>query len=184
MSDSQDYIEVTDVVPFQTDEEVVVGDLSKLSSDILPVVQNVLGEIRKASREVSKDGATKGLKLELRIVDGIPTIDSQGNVQYKYRGKVVFPRSSDLLYDVNTAIRTKDYYKGPHLLGLKFFLQALSLDVKDVRINDEFLTGLVGRKVLFSVKHVPNQTQDETGAWVDDGTMKERVYGWKKANED
>lgn len=180
---SEDYIEVTDVVPFQTDEEVVVGDLSKLSSDLLPVAQNVLGEIRKASRDVRKDGATKGLKLELRIVDGIPLPDADGNLQYKYRGKVVFPRSSDLLYFADTTKLTKDYYKGDHLKGLKFFLQALGLDVKDVRINDEFLSSLIGRKLLFSIKHVPNQTQDESGNWVDDGTMKERVYGWKKAVE-
>jgi hypothetical protein len=182
---SDDYIEVTDVVPFQTDEEVAV-DLSKVSSSILPVCQNVLGEIRKASRDIRKDGATKGLKLELRIVDGIPTPDSEGNVQYKYRGKVVFPNSRDLLYWADTKVLTKDYYKGDHLKGFSFFLNALGIDTRKapVKVNDEFLSSLIGRKVLFSIKHVPNQTQNEAGEWVDDGTMKERVYGWKKAMEE
>jgi hypothetical protein len=182
---SDDYIEVTDVVPFQTDEEVAV-DLSKVSSSILPVCQNVLGEIRKASRDIRKDGATKGLKLELRIVDGIPTPDSDGNVQYKYRGKVVFPASKDLLYWADSTKLTKDYYKEDFKRGFNFLVNALGLATKEKKIvvNDEFLSNLVGRKVLFSIKHVPNQTQNEAGEWVDDGTMKERIYGWKRAIEE
>lgn len=182
---ADDYIEVTDAeVPFEVSEPVEVGDLSTVQADILPVCQNVKGEIKKASIAKNKAGDLKYLKLEMFIVDGIPTPNDDGEIEYRYRNKTVFPGMMECLIWADPNTRTSDFFKKrQHMLPFKEFTKALDI-TGSVTVNDSFLASLIGRHILFSVKHEPNRVLNEDGTRVADGTFRERIYGWKKAVEE
>lgn len=187
MSESDSYIEVTDVVPFQTSKSYQMEDLSSVQSSILPVSQNVKGEIKKASIAETKNGDLAFVKLELSIVDGIPTQNSNGDIEYRYRNKTVFPGMLETIFWADKERKTSQWYKDKqHLVSFKQFCQALGLDTTEVQrqiatVPDDFLTSLIGRQILFSIKHEPNTSIDSNGVYVPDGTFKERIYGWKKS---
>lgn len=177
-----DQLEVEqDNVPFEVNEPVEVGDLSDVQQQILPVCQNVKGVIKKASLAASKSGDLKFIKLELQLVDGIPTTNDDGEIEYRFRGKTVFPGMMETLIWANPDTRTTNWYKTKqHLLPFKEFVKAMGVEGK-ITVNDVFLGMLIGQNVLFSIKHEPNRVLSENGERIADGTFRERVYGWKKA---
>lgn len=185
---SEDYIEVTDAVPFQTSKSYKMDDLSTVQSAILPVCQNIVGEIKKASIAETKDGGMAFIKLELSLPEGIPTPNDNGDVEYRYRNKSVFPGMLETVFWADKSKKTSQWFKDKqHLVPFKQFCAAL--DLKDVEKQieetpDEFLIALKGRRILFSIKHEANTFPDESGTRVADGTFRERVYGWKKAPEE
>jgi hypothetical protein len=176
--------ETTDAVGFEINEPVEVGDMKDVQQDILPVCQNVKAEIKKASIAMNKDHNLKYIKLELQLVDGIPTQNDDGETEYRYRNKTVFPGMLESLIWADPVQKTSDYFKKrQYLLPFKEFCKALDLEGSIV-VNDDFLTALVGRHILFSVKHEANRVLDADGSRIPDGTFRERVYGWKRAVEE
>lgn len=174
---------VEDEVPFEVTEETVVEGLDKVQQDILPIAQNVLGLIRKASVAYNKDKNMKYIKLELAIANGIPTVNTDGETEYRYRGKVVFPGMLETCFWADPNQKTSDFFKNKqHLLGFKSFCVAMGVkDLSTVKINDTFLTNLIDRHILFSIKHEEETQVGEDGKKVGTGIYRERVYGWKPA---
>lgn len=171
-------------VPFDVTDEVIVGDLTAVQQAITPVAQNVRVRIVKASLEPSKDKALKTIKTELKVVEGIPVLNQQtGETELKFQNKSLFPGFMELCVWANPAIKNSTWYKNQqHLLGFKQFCQALSLDIKAVKINDEFLGSLIGRELLVSIRHEQETAVNpETGKREATGTMRERIGSFKKA---
>ena len=169
---------------FQVTDEVNVGDLTAVQQAITPVAQNVLVRIAKASVSLSKDGALKTLKTELKVVEGIPvTNQDTGETELKFQNKSLFPGFMELCIWANPAVKNTPWYKNQqHLLGFKQFCQALSIDIKDVKINDEFITSLIGRELLVSIKHEEETAVNpETGKREKTGSLRERIGSFKKA---
>lgn len=163
-------------VGFEVTDEVQVGDLSAVQTQILPVAQNVKVRVVKASVDSSKDKALKTLKVELKIVDGIPVGD-----EMKYINKSIFPGFMDLCVWADPAIKTSAWYQSKqHLLGFKTFCQALDIDVKDVKINDEFLSSLIGLELTVNIGHEEETVVGEDGKRVKTGTLRERIRGFRK----
>lgn len=176
-------VEEEDVVPFDITEETVVEDLDKVQQDILPVAQNILGLIRKASVAKNKDGDLKYLKLEIAIVEGIPVENQDGETEYRYRNKVVFPGMMETCFSASNSRKESSewFKKNQHLLGFKSFCVAMGIDLKKVVINDDFLASLIDRNVLFSIKHEEDRIVNEKGEKVGTGIFRDRVYGFKAA---
>ena len=173
-----------DQVGFEVTEEVVVGDLTAVQQAITPTAQNIRVKIAKASVDVSKDKDLKTLKLELRVVEGIPVLNSQtGEMELKFQNKPLFPGFMELCIWANSVTKNSQWYKNQqHLLGFKQFCQALSIDLKDVKINDEFLASLVGRELLVSIRHEEETAvNSETGKREKTGSLRERIGQFKKA---
>lgn len=173
-------------------DSVVVEDLSSVQPDILPVCQGILGRIKKASIKPSADRSLKSLKLELTIVDGIPlTNATTGETEVKYVGKSVFPGFNDLLIWADPVKKTSRWFTAKqYLLPFKQFVSAM-FDVKSdpaliskLTINQEFCSDLIGRTVLFNVRHEAESQLDEKGNRVKTGLLRERIGGWKRAPEE
>ena len=169
-----------------TEDTVEVTDLDKVQRDILPVCQNVLGIIRKATIKPSADRGLKTLKIELVMPEGIDIVDPEtGETRTAYVNRVVFPGFTDLLIWADPAKKTSAWYKSQqHLLPLKEFCKALGFDLKLVKINQKFCADLIGRHILFSVRHEEESSRDEHGNRVKTGLFRERIVGWKAAEEE
>lgn len=169
---------------FDVTEEIVVGDLTAVQQAITPMAQNVRVKIAKASVDTSKDKALKSLKVELKVIEGIPVLNQEtGETELKFQNKSLFPGFMELCIWADGTVKNSQWYKNQqHLLGFKQFCQALGLDIKAVKVNDEFLTGLIGRELLVSIRH-ENETavNAETGKREATGTMRERIGQFKKA---
>lgn len=165
-------------VGFEVVDEIEVGDLTAVQTQILPVAQGVKVRIEKASVDVSKDKALKSLKVQLKIVDGILVGD-----EVKYVNKAVFPGFMDLCVWADPAVKNSTWYQNKqHLLGFKQFCQALGIDLKTVKVNDEFLSGLIGRELLINITHEEDTAVNpETGERMKTGTLRERIRGFRKA---
>ena len=175
---------MTDEAGFQVMDELAVGDLTAVQQAITPVAQNVRVRIAKAKVEASKDGNLKTLKTELKIVEGIPVMNKDsGEAELKFQNKSLFPGFMELCVWANTAVKNTQWYKNQqHLLGFKQFCQALSIDIKDVKINDEFLSSLIGRELLVSIRHEEETAiNPESGKREKTGTLRERIGQFKKA---
>lgn len=167
-------------------DSVVVENLSSVQPDILPVCQGVLGRIKKASIKPSADRSLKSLKLELTIVDGIPLTNPEtGDTEVKYIGKAVFPGFNDLLIWADPVKKTGRWFASKqHLLPFKQFCTAMGFDLKSVKVDNTFCQELIGRTVLFNVRHEAESQLDEKGNRVKTGLLRERIGGWKRAPEE
>jgi len=172
-----------DNVPFQVIEEVLVQDLNEVREEVMPQAQNVLVRIDKATVKVNEAKDLKSLNLELAIVEGIPTVDqTTGEEKLLYAGKKLFPGFMDLCVWANPETRTSNWFKQKqHLLGFKAFCQALEIDLSAVKVNDEFLTGLLGRELLVNIVHQEDTVKDEQGKKHKTGKISTRIAGFKKA---
>lgn len=173
-----------DQVGFEVTQEVMVGDLTAVQQAITPVAQNVKVRVVKASVDTSKDKALKSLKVELKVVDGIPVLNQDtGELELKYLNKSLFPGFMELCVWADSGVKNSQWYKNQqHLLGFKQFCQSLDIDLKSVKINDEFLISLIGRELLISIRHEEETAVNpETGKREKTGTLKERIGQFKKA---
>lgn len=171
-------------VPFEVTDEVVVGDLTAVQQAITPVAQNILVRIAKATVKTSESKDLKSLSVELKVVEGIPVVNQEsGETELKFQNKSLFPGFMDLCVWANPATKNTQWYKNQqHLLGFKQFAQALGLEIKDIRINDEFLSTLVGQELRISIKHEEETAiNPESGKREKTGLLRERIYGFKKA---
>jgi hypothetical protein len=84
----------------------------------------------------------------------------------------------------NPELKTSDWYRAKrHLVDIKQFLVALGFDIKNPpRIDDAFLTDLIGRRLRGSILIRKERVQDPTtGEWVDSDTERNEFRYWKKA---
>lgn len=178
---------VEENVPFEVTDEVTVEDLSTVTEQrsITPASSNVKVRISKAASMESKDKDIKSLKLELRIVDGIEVMDKEtGEAKMAYINKPLFTGIMDLVYWADTTVKgrsEKNWWKNKqHLVGLKKFCQALDIDIASIKVNDNFLTELLGKELLVDIQHEEDTAIDASGDRVKLGTFRERVRNFKK----
>lgn len=161
-------------VPFEVVDEVVITDLAdvKESRPVLPVTPNVLFTINKVSlvegtlikgeKSASNPVITKSLNIELRLVEGILDAES-GEMKY-----VNFPLFTRLFVWADLNVKTSNWWKAKqHLVGFKQLCMALGINLAEVRINDEWLSSLLGRQVRANILVKPEQIKSpETGEYV------------------
>lgn len=183
--------------PFDVIDEVILQDLEEIKEQkqLLPIAQGVHVKIEKPSvrkslsdnaKDAPKEGpnnpvAFKFLNLSFRLVDGlsVPLMDETGNptgeTELKYKNKVLFTGKMDLIFWHNPEIKTADWWKNKqYIFGFKALCKALGLDLKEVRVNDEFIQLLNDKELLLDITHEEEQELKE-GKWVGKGTFKERI---------
>lgn len=164
---------------FDVTDEINVGDLSEIKEDrqLVPVTKALKVRISKASVMENKDKDLKGLKLEIRIVDGI----QDANGVAKFVNKPLFTGIMDLCFYADPETRNSTWFQNKqHMIEFKKFCTAIGVDIKDVRINDAFLSDLIGKEVLVDIQHEEDTAPDETGTRQKLGTFRERLRNWKK----
>lgn len=184
---SASYDEDNDPIPFDVEDEIVVGDLTDQEGGVLPGSTRVVGQIRKASVKRSlldnkyderedNPWTFKYLNLEIKI--GEAGIDGEG----AYAGKVIFTSMMDVILTYSPpACRLKAESKGKPFnaewwaktarLGAKQFFIAINGSAKDVKVNDEVLTALVGQVVMFDIKKEKDGTRE--------GEFSNRLTNWR-----
>lgn len=171
---------------FEVTEEVTLTDLDAVQEQkqILPVSQGVRVRIEKpsvrkalqdGSKEAPKEGvdnpvAYKYLNFNLRLVDGIAEGD-----KVLYKNKVLFPSKLDFVFWHNPEVKNSAWWSNrQYIFGFKALCKALGINVKEVKINDEFLESIKGREILIDIAHEEEQ-QNVEGSWVGKGTFKEKI---------
>lgn len=164
--------------PFQVGEEIEVGDLSRVQRSVLPVARDVRFEVQSTAVAKTSSGFIKYLKVKLRIVNGIPSQNDEGELVMKYANKVCFPGVMDLcIWHDPAGPDPKGWWKAQestreYNLGLKQFWVALGNDPSKVVINDTFHVASVGKHILGSISH---ETDKQTGR------ISEKFGNWKAA---
>lgn len=173
---------------FEVTEETEVQDLTEVKEQrtLVPATKDVKFVIYNASTQASKDKSIKSLKLELQIVDGIEVFNPETQEkEIKFIGRKMFTGFMDLVYwaDMTKAGRTdSDWWKNnQHLVGFKQLCMALGISLAGIKVNDKFVTELVGRNVLATITHEEDTAVDEKGARQKTGVFRERLKFWKKA---
>lgn len=168
---------------FEVVDSYDVQDLTDVKQDknLLPVTNGLKVRISKASAQANKDKDIYSLKLELRIVDGIPS--PEGVMQYV--NKPMFTGVMDLVYGAKTDIKGRDTNKWwknkQHLVEFKNFCKALDIPLGGIVINDDFFSNLIEKELLVNVKHeAQTMTDTQTGEKVKTGEFREKLSGWKK----
>ena len=170
-------------VPFDVIDGYDVQDLTdvKAEQNLTPVAKGLKVRIAKASAQTNKDKDIYSLKLELRIVDGIA--NSEGTMQYI--NKPLFTGIMDLVYgaklDIKDRAENKWWKASQHLVEFKNFCKALDIELKGIKISDEFFSGLIGRELLVDVTHEARTANDADGNKVKTGEFQEKLKNWKKA---
>lgn len=192
-------------VPFGVTEEVEVQDLTDVKAErsVMPVSRAVKVRIAEAAvisnenKETGKPADTKGLKLELRVSEGVAVTDpATGETEYKYKNKPLFvSKALDLCYWADMTAVAKSgknagkvrsdvdwWKKNQQYVGFKAFCEALGISLKGIKINDAFLSELKGRELLVDIQHEKEQVEDPAnpGTYVDSGSLRERLTNWKK----
>ena len=177
-----------DEVPFDVIEEVEVADLTDVKADrnLFPVAKNLKVRINSASTQKNKDKDISSLKLDVRPVDGLEITDpNSGETVQKYVNAPIFSSIMDLVYSADTTVKgrsdNKWWKNNQHLVEFKNLCAALDIPLKGIKVNDQWLSELVGREVLVSIKHEEDTKKDEQGKKVKLGTFSQKLHSWKKA---
>lgn len=170
-------------VPFEVTREFDVQDLTDVKADknLFPVAKDLLVRIAKAGTQQNKNKNIYALKLELRTVNEFPLADGKViNPNYP-----IFNSLMDLVYgaDMNVDGRSENKWwkKSQHLVEFKNFCKALDIPLVGIKVNDEFLSSLIGREVLVSVAHEAEKVTNEQGEKVATGEFSQKLRNWKKA---
>ena len=168
---------------FTVVEEVKLGDLSEVKEEkpIVPPTSNVRFLIKTASAD-DKNKNWRVLNLELRIVDGI-----QVGETVKYKNKPMFQRIC--YYAPKEGVNKKGvlyadcdwFQKKQHLIEFINLCKALGIDIKDVSVNDAFVTSLVGRYVKADIIIKPNTYTRADGSVLSE--PKNEVVRFRKAED-
>ena len=179
-----DDLALPEEAPFQVGEEIEVGDLSKVQKSVLPAARDVRFEVLATTIEKTKSGYIKYLKAKLRVVNGIPSTNDEGELVMTHAGKVCFPGVMDLCiwHDKNAPDpkgwwKVQDQGSREYQLGIKQFSQACGFDISDptFKINDTYHTMAAGKHILGSISHETNKQ---------DGRVSEKFGNWKVALEE
>ncbi len=166
-----------------------LGDMTGLKEikDVLPAASGVRVRIDKASvKDNSFEGSIpskKYLNLQLRIVDGISFVDSEGTAQTKYKNKVVFTNNKDLPVWVDLQhefYQTDKFKKGAYLIPLRQFLIAVGVDPKAVKIDEGLLESLKGVELEVDIAQNQKKSKDSEGNWIATGEFENLFRNWKK----
>lgn len=167
---------------FDVTEAYDVVDLTEVKADrnLTPACKNLKVRVDQAATQANQDKDIYSLKLTLRIVDGIPS--PEGVPQYV--NKPLFTNLMDLVYGAKLDVKNRDtskWWKGnQHLVEFKNFCKALEIPLSGIKVNDEFLSSLLGKEVLVDVVHEAETALDEAGKKVKTGTFREKLKNWKK----
>jgi len=168
---------------------IELGDMTGLKEikDVLPASSGVRVRIDKAGiKDNSFEGSVptkKYLNLQLRIVDGISFVDSEGTAQTKYKNKVFFTNNKDLPVWVDTEhefYKGEKFVKGAYLIPLRQFLIAVGVDPKAVKIDEALLASLTGVELEVDIAQNQKKTQLD-GNWVASGVFENLCRNWKQA---
>ena len=175
-------------VPFEVTQEVDVVDLTDVKADknLFPVTKDIKVRINKAGNQANKDKDIFSLKLDVRPVDGLEITDpNSGETVQKYVNAPIFSSIMDLVYSADTTVKgrsdNKWWKNNQHLVEFKNLCAALDIPLKGIKVNDQWLSELVGREVLVSIKHEEDTKKDEQGKKVKLGTFSQKLHSWKKA---
>jgi len=165
---------------FAVVEEVSLGDLSNVKEEkpLIPPTSKVRFLIKTASADDNNKN-WRVLNLELRIVDGIQV----GEI-LKYKNKPMFQRVC--YYAPKEATNKKGmlyadcewFQKKQHLVEFVNLCKALDIETKDVKVNNAFVVGLVGKYVVANIIQKPNTYTKTDGTVVND--IKNEVVGFRK----
>lgn len=176
---------------FDVVDQFEVQDLTdvKKEQQLFPATKDLKVRIEQAALQTNKDKDIYALKLTLRVVDGIPGEDGQmGRVNAP-----IFTSMMDLVYGANVDVKDRasnNWWKNKqHLVEFKNFANALGLSLSGIKINDEFLSNLIGQELLVTVKHEAETISDPSGSLGKNGKVKkiatgdfsQKLTNWKKA---
>lgn len=188
-------------VGFEITDEVVLTDLDAVqeSRQVLPVSQGVHVKIEKPSvrkslkdnaKDAPKEGpnnpvAYKYLNPQFRLLDGVsvPVYDDNGHptgeTEIKFKNKVIFASRMDLIFWHNPEVKTSDWWKNKqYIFGFRAFCKALGFNLKELKVNDFFLSEIRDKEILLDITQEPEQELKD-GEWVDKGTFKNRVTNFR-----
>jgi hypothetical protein len=118
----------------------------------------------------------KRLVVEAQV--GPEGIDGEG----KYANKVLFP---ELILTFNKAdfpdTYSKPWWEKEARFPTRQFLKAIGEDISNVRINDEFLTSLIGREFVADIKRSEIR-QKVDGKYVGSGDYKNELTNFRSAD--
>jgi hypothetical protein len=166
--------------PFSVTDEVDVGDLSDQQGGVLEPAAKVHFHIKKASVRIAEDKDTRTWMVKRLVVEaqiGPEGVDGEG----KYARKVLFP---ELVLTFNSK-DFPDTYKSPWWQNearypTKQFLKAMGEDVTSVRVNDDFLTSLIGREFIADIKRREIKTK-VNGKYEGTGDFKNELSNFRSA---
>lgn len=169
---------------FDVIDEFEVGDLSdQTGNDVIDAAPRVRFEIRKATVRpyVKRDESTWRKKfLALDLVVGALGVDGEG----KYANKHMFQDELLVANVEDFPELATDHYKTKARFGLKQFLKAMGFDpAAPPRINDEFLTALVGQEVVADIarREIQSPPAEQGGKWLGTGEYKNEVRNYRAA---
>lgn len=172
-----------DQVPFEVVDGYEVQDLTDVKADrnLFPVTKDLLVRIDKAAVQTNKNKNIYALKLELRTVNETQVSEDKV-IKANYP---LFNGLMDLVYgakmDVDGRAENKWWKNSQHLVEFKNLCKALDISLTGIKVNDEFLSSLLGREVLVSVVHEVEKVTNEAGEKVPTGEFNQKLKGWKKA---
>ncbi len=168
---------------FEVTDAYEVQDLTDVKADqnLFPVSKDLLVRINKAAIQMNKNKNIYALKLELRTVNETPVAEGKViNPNYP-----IFNGMMDLVYgakmDVDGRTENKWWKNSQHLVEFKNLCKALDIPLTGIKVNDEWLSSLLGREVLVSVVHETEKALNEAGEKVPTGAFNQKLKGWKKA---
>ena len=128
---------------FEVIDEVEIGDLSgvKEQRNLIPAAKGVKFLIKKAEPKDNPDKTYRQINLQLQLVDGIPTPQTES----AYKGMTVFGR---VCYYADPSVYTKDFFKNKqHLVELKRLLDTVEVTDR-TKVNDQLFSDLKGKLVM------------------------------------
>lgn len=173
---------------FDVIDEYEVQDLTdvKAERNLLPVTKGLKVRVNKVATQTNKAKDIYSLKLELRVVDGIEQTNTEtGETKQAYINKPLFTGIMDLVYGAKDAATRdkpgKSWWKNlQHLVGFTEFCKALDIPSKGIKINDAFLSDLMGRELLVDVNHEAETATNAEGDRIATGDFREKLKNWKK----
>ena len=179
-----------DNVPFDVVDEYEVQDLTEVKADrnLFPATKDLKVRVNKVTTQSNDDKDILSLNVELRAVDGIQGADG---VMTRIEAPI-FTGFMDLVYgadlDVKGRADNKWWKNNQHLVEFKNFLTATGHPLSGIKVNDEFLSNLIGMEVLVSVIHEAETVNDPSGKLkangkpekVKTGEFQQKLKNWKK----
>ncbi len=177
-------------VPFNVTEPTDIGDLSDVKEEkqLVPPTRDVKFLISKASLGANDAGSWKWIALDMVIVDGIPVTDNEtGETKMGYQNKHMF---QNICYFADPSVYTKPYFtKKQHLVQLKYLLNAVGMDISQVKISDELVANLIGKTFTAKIVQVADTIKETDGATgqtkrVKTGEFSNEVRDFKPVSEE
>lgn len=167
---------------FQVVEEVAVGDLSEQQGGVMEAVAKVPFTIRKATVRTQEDKESKlwtVKRLSVEAAIGPLGVDGEG----KFANKVLFPEFVLVMNTTDFPDKfSSSWWQKEARYPLKQFLKALNRDIREVRVNDEFLLGLQNEEFIADIKRVEIKTKGDDGKYHGSGDFKNELANYRAAN--